>query len=395
MKCALSSGGVEGRERGYSLLELAVAMAVTAVCGLMLWQLLPLSRQVAEGEPQQAQLERVRHALEGFALAQSRLPCPAPDAALGTESCDVPGGASTSVIAAAGWVPWRTLGIAQSDGALKYGVYRVIGADLTLASNQAYVPYLPPYTPTGYTTSTFSPAAISNGLDLCVSLRRAVAAPNASAAGGVGAGGIPVAFVLAAPGPNHQFDGANAAVTPSVAAFALPGRATNAQDDDPVLAVGLSELSSHLTCPGRLGAVSGEARSAFQSYDQWRNMGTFKDFRSFAYRVRQSNTQFAAVNLTLASVRLGVAIANQVSAISLAANSAGVGATDVIGAIAAIGAATGAVGAATVSLGLAVAAEIKAHKQSLGASGLYAEAGLLMDSAVLKAYQSDQKGLLP
>lgn len=381
-------------QHGFSLLELAVALAVVGVSGLLLWQLLPRSRELAEGQPESLRLERVRLAVEGYALAHSRLPCPASDGAAGSEDC-APGAGSPATVAAAGWLPWRSLGLAQGDGALKYGVYRVAGTDLSSASNRAYTPYLPPSRAGGYTLDSSGMAATSNGLDLCLSLRQAAATPSASAAGGVAAGGVPVAFVLAAPGANHRFDGLNATASAAAPAFALPGRSGSATDDDPMLAVGLGELSARLSCPARLAAVNGEARSAYQAYDQWLNMTTFKDFRAFAYRVRKSDTQFAAFNLTLATVRLGVAIANQLSAISLAANSAGVGAGTVIGAIAAIGGATASVAGSTYSLASAVIAEIKAGKQSQGAAGLYTQSGLALDAALLKAYQDDQKGLLP
>jgi hypothetical protein len=60
---------------------------------------------------------------------------------------------------------------------------------------------------------------------------------------------MPVAFVLASPGANHRFDGLNATASAAAPAFALPGRSGSATDDDPMLAVGLGELSARLSCP--------------------------------------------------------------------------------------------------------------------------------------------------
>lgn len=95
---------------GFSLIELAVAMVViTLLVGSIM---VPLSAQVdtrryAEAEKQ---LEYIREALIGYALANRYLPCPAKSATDGREDR---GGTNCSK--RVGFIPWTTLGIVPSD----------------------------------------------------------------------------------------------------------------------------------------------------------------------------------------------------------------------------------------------------------------------------------------
>src|SRR5258708_14413553 len=65
------------RSRGFSLVELAVALAIIAL--LLAGALIPLSTQidVRNGADTQRSMESIRDAITGFAQANGRLPCPA------------------------------------------------------------------------------------------------------------------------------------------------------------------------------------------------------------------------------------------------------------------------------------------------------------------------------
>jgi prepilin-type N-terminal cleavage/methylation domain-containing protein len=108
------------RSTGFSLVELAVALAVIAL--LLAGALMPLSAQidVRNGSDTQRSMESIRDAIIGFAQANGRLPCPATGtvvagtAGAGTEvtSGVDPNKTCTNVF---GVVPWATLGMPEAD----------------------------------------------------------------------------------------------------------------------------------------------------------------------------------------------------------------------------------------------------------------------------------------
>ncbi len=361
----------KSRVKGFSLVELAVSLAVVGVAGLLVWRLVPAARGVSGGALIVQQLSTVQTAVEGFALTRSRLPCPAV-ADDGAENCSAGG---------RGFVPWRALGIDRAIGAMRYGVYRAPASDLAVLSDTLH-PTLPP-SPI-IPLATYNPATTLNGLDLCLNLRRAAATPA-----GLTAGGVPVAYVVAHPGANGRFEGLN------TVGFDLPGRAAADTYDDQMVATGLSELSAHLSCPKRLGEVHAAVRSAMAAYDLDRDTQMFLDFRNFAYVVRQTDTRFAQANVGQAALDLAIAVGASASAISIAANSAGVGAGLIVGAVLGVTAATAAQVSAALQLVSAQAAEEKARQQSVGALTLRTQSTLDLASAVRAAYVQDQKGLLP
>lgn len=357
------------RSAGFSVVELAVALAVVGVAGLAAWQLLPASRGVAQGDPAQLRLRQAQDAVEGFALRSHRLPCPAPVGGSGSEVC----GAD-----ALGELPWRTLGLPRADVPLRYGVYRTPAADLATAVAK-FSPNLPPLpVVAGYN------AAQINGLDFCQALRVATAAPT-----GLQAGGVPVAYAVADAGADRVFN------LPYSGTFPLPGAASTPEFDDRIAATGLGELSARLSCVTRLGEAQAAARSAYAAFDIYRDADMFDRFRGFAYQVRITDRKFAEANLGLASLDMLIAIGTTASAVSLAANSVGIGAGTVIGAVGAIGAASAALVVASVQLASAVTAEAKAGKQAADSTVVKERMRLARDTAVTDAAAQDTKGLLP
>ncbi len=98
--------------RGFSLVELAVVMSIVAFLlgGLMY----TLSAQVEQRnfEETRRRLEQARELLIGFAIVNSRLPCPATAASAGAE---FPAGGGICTLPYTGWLPARTVGFQQTD----------------------------------------------------------------------------------------------------------------------------------------------------------------------------------------------------------------------------------------------------------------------------------------
>ena len=104
--------------RGFTLIELVVAMLVLAILASGL--AMPLAAQVAARRYDEArkQMDEARDALLGFAATHGRLPCPA--LAPGGEEGFAPGGDALNGECAsfgAGFVPGTALGIATAGGA--------------------------------------------------------------------------------------------------------------------------------------------------------------------------------------------------------------------------------------------------------------------------------------
>jgi prepilin-type N-terminal cleavage/methylation domain-containing protein len=99
--------------RGFSLIEIAVVIAVISV--LIAIVAAPLAGQIERRRIEETQklLETAKDALHGFAAANGRLPCPATAASAGQEA---PLGGGTCS-AAVGFLPAATLGLTPVDNA--------------------------------------------------------------------------------------------------------------------------------------------------------------------------------------------------------------------------------------------------------------------------------------
>lgn len=102
--------------RGFTLIELAVVLAIIAL--LLGFLVVPLGTQMDQrrNADTERQLDLIREALVGFAVANGRLPCPATPttastvAGAGTENKP---GANCAITD--GVVPWTTLGLPETD----------------------------------------------------------------------------------------------------------------------------------------------------------------------------------------------------------------------------------------------------------------------------------------
>lgn len=124
----MNGGAFQARDvAGFSLIEVAVVMVVMTI--LLAAVALPLATQLdaQRAESTRRQIDAVREALTGFAIANGRLPCPASDVSDGRESfctsgTGACGAASTAVQSHGrcthpfnGYVPGVTLGLSPLD----------------------------------------------------------------------------------------------------------------------------------------------------------------------------------------------------------------------------------------------------------------------------------------
>lgn len=125
------------RGNGFSLIEMAIVMLVI---GLLLGGLLaPLSAQIEQQRTTEtrSQMEEIKRALIGFAIANGRLPCPALATSSGVE---IPaGGACTSTSTnVTGFVPAVTLGLNNNGGFVLDGWSNRIRYSVTNANANAF-----------------------------------------------------------------------------------------------------------------------------------------------------------------------------------------------------------------------------------------------------------------
>ncbi len=99
------------RQPGFTLVELAIVLVIVALLTSGLLMGITAQRASAENTDAQRQLDNIREALLGFAMANGRLPCPAnpaltsADATVGKEDCS----------RIYGVVPWVAVGLPETD----------------------------------------------------------------------------------------------------------------------------------------------------------------------------------------------------------------------------------------------------------------------------------------
>lgn len=399
------------RQRGFSLIELGVSLIVMGILGLLLWRWILAAQEPATEQKIQQQLSEAQAAVEGFVLANHRLPCPAL-AATGTETC---------TNAAAVSLPWRTLGVSSAMGELHYGANRGGGVDLAVLPTATIAPDLnidltgvPLSTPP--TSNTAATAAITaatevgtlittartrraqvNGLDWCRVLRTYAA--NPALAGALQAGNatnsLPVAYILVHPGQNRQFDGNNALGVGGSFRYDLPGREQDAQYDDIARAVGPSDLSARLGCVTRMSAAMAAAQAAFAQYDTTRVMQEYWSLRAYDVVTAESNVISAGSGVAAAALGLILATADSILAIASALNTEGLTAFLVAVTIANLVVAVANQVLAAKALEAAITALADA-KTKLDATSVYAaETYQLMARSLRQSILLDEKGLNP
>jgi len=304
---------------GFSLVELSVVLAVIGVLFLAIPAITPVLQQLFVSEKDDVVIEKANSAVKGFLVAQNRLPCPDSDAD-GNENC--------AAGVHAGTLPYRTLKLSSpvKNGfgqELAYTVYRnanaTVGLDMDLASSKdRYQPLLP-----NSETST-----VTNGLDFCWALKRAITATASNTYAYVGSSTAPInqAYALATAGSMNAnetgsvFDGINQI---GGTGFELPSKAKDASYDDTVKSVGFSELAGEMQCSSLIGKVNGATRTSFAMYDISRVTDFNTRFRQLALDVHEGNVDQAEFNMALAVADAAIYAAQTVIAIAAGAESFG------------------------------------------------------------------------
>lgn len=326
------------RQRGFSLVEMGVALVAIGIIGVMAWRWVATTQAPMDRTDMQRQLNEAQAGVEGFLLANHRLPCPA----AGTDGVEACGNATAVRF------PWRTLGMGSELAALHYGANRGGGADLAaLPAAQDWpdfgltfteVPVFPALSPVpadvtaagtrvgaSYTAAS-ALRPVVNGLDWCAVVRRLAA--NSGAAGvlraGATGGSVPVGFVIAHPGANRQFDGNNAEGASATFRFDLPGRSQDLNYDDLMLAVGPGDLSARLGCAVRLSEMQVAMQASYAAYDTARVMQQYWSLLRFDIDQAESAVDGAESGVALAAMGLALATTSAVLSIASAANTEGV-----------------------------------------------------------------------
>jgi len=100
---------------GFTLVEMAIVLAIVA---LLLGGLLPvISAQVEQQRRNETrkQMEEIKEALIGYAMINGTLPCPTIENDPASANYGIAQAACPSDVAADGYLPWRTLGVAETD----------------------------------------------------------------------------------------------------------------------------------------------------------------------------------------------------------------------------------------------------------------------------------------
>jgi prepilin-type N-terminal cleavage/methylation domain-containing protein len=101
--------------RGFSLVEIAVVLVIIAILATAIG--VPLASQLDQQKTKdtEKQLELIKEAIYGFAMANGRLPCPASATSNGAEAFASGGPADGDCSPTSGWVPAATLGLSPVD----------------------------------------------------------------------------------------------------------------------------------------------------------------------------------------------------------------------------------------------------------------------------------------
>ena len=112
----MQSPAATRKPSGFSLVELAIVLTVVALLAGGLFAAIAAQRQAADDVDARRQLEGIREALLGYAMANGRLPCPAPAGLpTGDTAAGRAGDPPCDDARQHGVLPWATLGLSETD----------------------------------------------------------------------------------------------------------------------------------------------------------------------------------------------------------------------------------------------------------------------------------------
>lgn len=276
------------RPSGFTLVELAVALAVAALLTVFVARLLPLGTRMVDAERQLQELARAEQALLGYVRGHGRLPAADGD---GDGRAD---GASD------GLLPVVDLGLPRSMR-IRYQAQPNLAAALP---NDLFDPFLP----VGGQTATNA-----NGLDFC--MRLLLNQRDRVAMAGLD---MPLAYYLGHSGmAGHGRIDADAEWNP--AGQRLPG-ASDAPRALAVVAAGAGELASRLACHDRLARTQGSAQAAYAAHSALDVTRFNFEFREFDILIAEIIRDQAKTGRDLAIYALAESITNQAIAITMMAS---------------------------------------------------------------------------
>lgn len=208
----LSCAKSRGNQRGFSLVELAIAVFIMAL--LIGSFLVPLQSQVENRKIDETQriLDQARDALMGFVAANGRLPCPAAGGSTGQESYAGGGNAANGNCSNFfdGFLPAITIGFTPVDGSgyaldawgLQQNRLRYAVSNVSVTNTATSVTVTNPFTKTsGMRSAGMSDISAANLLYVCNS-GTGVTASNCGTATALTANAIAVIYSLGANAPN-------------------------------------------------------------------------------------------------------------------------------------------------------------------------------------------------
>jgi prepilin-type N-terminal cleavage/methylation domain-containing protein len=381
------------RNRGFTFLEMALALFIMGFILAAVPRVLDQTRQAMVAAPGATATDATALALNGFILANNRMPCPAATASSGTEDCT----------RTRGFVPHTTMGLPRPatglDGfPLQYAIFEDQANGNRLGGAGAkYTPeYLNSTADYWLTPATLTSQRI-NGLDFCAKLRDAATRPAQTGLTGVknasGPGGVNVAWVLADSGTTAVFEGGNSLA--GSAWFESPSRPKSATYDDNVRVGTLPQVFGELHCASLLAGVTAAAREADYANDQLRIRRYLVALRNYELQVREQQVSQAEVRVGMAALgsAVGIASASITLGISLGTTSGAVStALVVLPQAAAIAAAVAAVVLAALSLDKANGKVTEAQERLALATAALTSAEAFLAARRTALLSLDQRG---